>query len=167
MARDHVLLSKKSATEWGATKRISDDHWVIDACPEHGPALAIDAHGRSHLTWFSLGNTRQGIFYAQSDNYGETVSKPMPLGNRKFLPSHPDVIVVQQRVVLAWTEYDGTETSLYSQQSDNRGETWQPAKKVFSSTSSAGYPKLLAQKGHVFISWVTKNNGHQFIEVNQ
>ena len=150
---------------WGAAKRISDDHWVIDACPEHGPALAIDNQGRSHLTWFSLGETRQGIFYAQTDNYGETVSKPMPLGNREFLPSHPDVIIAQQRVVLAWTEYDGAETSLYSQQSNNRGKTWQPAKKIFSSTSSTGYAKLLAHKGQVLLSWVTKIEGHQLFEL--
>jgi len=166
-ARDHVLLSKKTATEWGDAKRISDDHWVIDACPEHGPALAIDEQGRSHLTWFSLGEKRQGIFYAQTDNYGKTVSKPMSLGNSEFLPSHPDVFVDQQRVILAWTEYDGTKTNLYSQQSDNRGEKWQAAKKVFSSSSATGYPKLLAQKGHVFLSWVTKNEGHQLIEVRK
>ena len=163
--RDHVLLSKKSATEWGAAKRISDDHWVIDACPEHGPALAIDEHGRSHLTWFSLGDKRQGIFYAQTDNYGETVSKPIPLGNSEFLPSHPDVIVTRQRVVLVWTEYDGTRTSLYSRQSDNRGKTWQAAKKVFSSSSSTGYPELLAHNGHVFVSWLTRQEGHQLIEL--
>ncbi|NOR79241.1 MAG: exo-alpha-sialidase [Methyloprofundus sp.] len=163
--RDHVLLSKKSATEWGNVKRISDDHWVIDACPEHGPALAIDKLGRSHLTWFSLGDKRQGIFYAQTDNAGETVSKPMPLGNSEFLASHPDVLAIEQRVVLAWTEYNGSETNLYSQQSDNRGESWQPAKKMLSSMGSVGYPKLLSHNGRVFISWVTKKEGHQFIEV--
>ncbi len=166
-ARDHVLLSRNSASEWGSVKRISDDHWVIDACPEHGPALVIDEQGRSHFTWFSLGDKRKGIFYAQTDNYAETVSTPMPLGNSEFLPSHPDVVTVDERVVLAWTEYNGTETSLYSQQSRNRGETWQAAKKVSSSLSSTGYPKLLRNKGQVFLSWVTKNEGHQIIEVIQ
>ncbi|GAW86592.1 conserved hypothetical protein [Bathymodiolus platifrons methanotrophic gill symbiont] len=164
-ARDHVMLSKKNATEWGPAKRISDDHWVIDACPEHGPALAIDKQGRSHLTWFSLGEKRQGIFYAQTDNYGETVLKPMPLGNSEFLASHPDVIAAQQRVVLVWTEFNGSETSLYSQQSKNRGKTWQVVKKVFSSASSTGYPKLLAHEGHIFVSWLTKQEGHHLIEV--
>jgi len=166
-ARDHVLLSKKSATEWGNVKRISDDHWVIDACPEHGPALAIDKLGRSHMTWFSLGDKRQGIFYAQTDDYAESISKPIPLGNSEFLASHPDVIVTGQRVVLAWTEYNGSETILYSQQSDNRGELWQLAKKIVTSTDSVGYPKLLSHNGGVFISWITKKEGHQIIEVKQ
>ena len=165
--RDHVLLSKKSAAEWGNIKRISDDHWMIDACPEHGPALAIDKQGRSHLTWFSLGDKRQGIFYAQTDNKGETVSTPMPLGNSEFLASHPDVLAIQQRVVLAWTEYNGAETSLYTQQSGRRGKTWQFAKKMASSTDSVGYPKLLSHNGRVFISWITRNEGHQLIEVGQ
>ena len=165
-ARDHVLLRKESATEW-KKKRISDDHWVIDACPEHGPALEIDEQGRSHLTWFSLGDKRQGIFYAQTDDYGDTVSKPMPIGNKEYLPSHPDVLAVQQRVALAWTEYDGSLTKLYIQQSNNRGKTWQLAKKILTSQSSVGYPKLLKHNGNIFISWVTKNEGHQLIEIPQ
>lgn len=164
-ARDHVLLSKKNAVQWESARLVSDDRWVIDACPEHGPALAIDNQGRSHLTWFSLGNKRQGIFYAQTDNYGVTVSVPMPLGNSQFLPSHPDVLATQQRVVLAWTEYNGKETSLYIQQSDNRGETWLVAKKMLSSADSVGYPKLLSHNGRVFISWVTTREGYQLIEI--
>lgn len=166
-ARDHVLLSRDATTEWGKAKRISDDHWVIDACPEHGPALAIGDQGRSHITWFSLGDTRQGIFYAQTDDYGSTVSNPVPLGNKKYLPSHPDVFAEQQRVVLAWTEYNGTETTLYSLQSVNRGKTWQHVKKVFSSASAVGYPALLAHNGRVFVSWVTKNEGHQLLEIKE
>ncbi|MCK5354680.1 MAG: exo-alpha-sialidase, partial [Methyloprofundus sp.] len=166
-SRDHALLSKTSATEWGDIKRISDDHWVIDACPEHGPALAIDQQGRSHLTWFSLGDKRQGIFYAQTDNKGDTVSSPMPLGNNEFLASHPDVLASQQRVALAWTEYNGSETSLYTQLSNSRGAAWQAAKKVASSTDSVGYPKLLNHNGRIFISWITHNEGHQLIEVRQ
>lgn len=164
-ARDHVLLRKKSATDWGEAKRISDDHWVIDACPEHGPAIAIDGQGRSHLTWFSLGDKRQGIFYAQTDDYGVKVTPPIPLGNSDFLPSHPDVIVTQQRVVLTWTEFDGVRTSLYSQQSDDRGKTWRKSREIDSSTTSTGYPKLLAHKGQVFLSWFTKNEGHRLMEV--
>ncbi|BCG64037.1 MAG: hypothetical protein methR_P1802 [Methyloprofundus sp.] len=164
-ARDHVLLSKESATQWRTPSRISDDHWVIDACPEHGPALAIDTQGRSHLTWFSLSNKRQGIFYAYTDDYGITVSNPMPLGQLDYLPSHPDIAVAKQRVVVAWTEFDGKTTSLYIQQSFNKGESWQTAQKVASSTSSTGYPILLAQNEKIFISWVTKATGHSLIEV--
>ncbi|WP_140414010.1 hypothetical protein [Bathymodiolus platifrons methanotrophic gill symbiont] len=38
-------------------------------------------------------------------------------------------------------------------------------KKVFSSASSTGYPKLLAHEGHIFVSWLTKQEGHHLIEV--
>jgi len=166
-ARDHALLTQNNQAEWSVPQHISDDHWVIDACPEHGPALAIDEQGRSHLTWFSLGDKRQGIFYAQTDNYGAAVSDPMAIGQIQFLPSHPDVISADKRVVLAWTEFNGRETSLYIQQSDDRGNTWQVAKKVFSTLSTAGYPQLLAYKERIFISWMTQLEGHRFIEVSK
>ncbi|MDF1583533.1 MAG: sialidase family protein [Methyloprofundus sp.] len=166
-ARDHALLTQNTQAEWSVPRHISDDHWVIDACPEHGPALAIDEQDRSHLTWFSLGNKRQGIFYAQTDDYGTTVSQPIAIGQIEFLPSHPDVISLNSRVVLAWTEFNGKETSLYIQQSDNRGNTWQAAKKIFDTLSTAGHPQLLAYKERIFISWMTHLEGHRFIEVSK
>jgi hypothetical protein len=164
-ARDHVLLSKESATQWRTPKRISDDHWVIDACPEHGPALAIDSQGRSHVTWFSLGNKRQGIFYAHTDDYGINTSNPMPLGQPDYLPSHPDIAVAKQRVVVAWTEFDGKATHLYIQQSFNKGINWQTAQKIASSASTTGYPILLTHNEKIFLSWVTKETGHSLVEV--
>jgi len=166
-ARDHALLRKNIKGEWAKPKQISDDHWVIDACPEHGPALVVDKQGKSHLTWFSLGNKRQGIFYAQTDDYGETVSEPMALGDLEFLPSHPDVIVEHQRVVLAWTEFNGKQTSIYIQQSLDEGHTWQTPKQVFATSSSSGYPKLLVYKEKVFISWLSQLEGLRMLEVTR
>jgi len=163
--RDHVLLTKNKVSGWNSPRRISDDQWNIEACPEHGPALAVDELGRSHLAWFTLGKQRQGIFYAQTDDYGKQVSKPLPLGNLDYLPSHPDVIGLGEDVILAWTEFNGTNTVLYVQKSVNRGETWQPAKPLLSSKSSAGHAKLLTDNKHIFVSWVTKHQGHQMIKV--
>ena len=164
-ARDHALIKMEENGTWSELHRITQDDWRVDACPEHGPALSIDRHGRSHLTWFTLGDKRQGIFYAHSDDYGLSLSRPMQLGNTGKLPSHPDVLAVEDRIVLAWKEFDGNKASIVVKQSDDRGESWQLEKPVLFSTSKSGHPSLISNGEKIYLSWVSRDKSHQFIEV--
>ena len=52
--------------------RVSEDRWVLDGCPENGPAIAVDASRRIHVVWPTLipGRTPTseptlGLFYAR------------------------------------------------------------------------------------------------------
>ncbi len=164
-SRDHALIKMKENGSWSGMQRVTQDNWRVDACPEHGPALSIDDLGRSHMTWFTLGDKRQGIFYAQSDDYGENLSDPMQLGNTKRLPSHPDVLSEGDRVVLAWKEFDGNEASVWVMESFDRGISWKPEKRMMSSTAKSGHPSLVSNGETIFLSWAARDKGHQFIEV--
>jgi hypothetical protein len=44
-------LSRDGGRTFASPIRVSDDHWVLDGCPENGPALAVDASRRVHLVW--------------------------------------------------------------------------------------------------------------------
>lgn len=160
--RDHALLKIQSNSK-PEVRRITQDQWQIDACPEHGPALSIDKQGRSHLTWFTLGATRKGIYYAYSDDYAKTLSVPISLGNQQKIPSHPDVIAAGKRVVLAWLEFDGKHTSVVVKQSNNKGETWSIDATIIKTNGKNSYPNLLKNGKKIYLSWLTKNNGHKFI----
>ena len=74
-----VTVTKEGAA---LTRRVTDDDWAINACPEHGPALAIGPDGRYHLAWFTQGARRQGLFYAHTDDAGTTLSAPVAIGDR-------------------------------------------------------------------------------------
>lgn len=163
--RDHALINMTSAGQWSKPQRISNDDWGIEACPEHGPALSIDSQGRSHLTWFTLGDKRQGIFYAHTDDYGKTASAPMPLGDTSRLSGHSDVLAVDNRVVIAWKEFDGNETSIVIKESSDRGTTWSKDKKVLGSTAKSGYPELVSNGKNIFVSWASSDHGHHFMEI--
>ena len=158
--RDHSLIKMNPDGTWKKPQRVTYDNWSIQACPEHGPALAIDNKNRTHLTWFTLGDERQGIFYAQTDDDGKTVSKPMALGNIDHLPSHPDVITLNQRVVIVWKEFDGEQTSLHIKESADRGKTWQDKTTGLSTESKNSHPKLISNKKDIFLSWTSKDKGH-------
>lgn len=162
--RDHGIVK---ITPAGPTspRRVTFDDWVIEACPEHGPALAIAESGRYHLAWFTLGDKRQGIFYALSDDQGATLSEPIPLGNIKGLPSHPDVLALGTRVVLAWQQYDGSLTRIMVMQSGDGGETWSPARSAAHTASAANYPELVTDGENAFLSWYARDHGYRLIPI--
>ncbi len=162
--RDHALIHMTAEQKWSEAQRITHDNWKIEACPEHGPALAVDDRHRSHLTWFTLGD-RRGIFYAQTDDYGRSVSEPMALGNADRLPSHPDVIAFQDKVVLTWKEFDGERTYIQVQHSFDRGKSWTKIQTVLSSTEENGHPALIKNAHDIFLSWFTENQGHQIVKL--
>jgi hypothetical protein len=41
-------VSRDNGRTFAAPLRVSDDHWVLDGCPENGPAMAIDGRDRVH-----------------------------------------------------------------------------------------------------------------------
>lgn len=163
--REHALIRMRQNGDWGQPIRVTTDRWTIEACPEHGPALSIDARGRAHLAWFTLGDIRQGIFYAQTDDYGINVSEAMAIGNRPHLPSHPDIIALKDRVVLTWKEFDGAQTLVQVQESSDRGANWSKAKTVFTTTGNNGHPALISNGQEIFLSWVSSEQGHKIIKL--
>ena len=90
--------------------RISDDKWVIDGCPENGPAIAIDGSRRIHVVWPTLvpGPTATseptlGLFYATSqDGKQFTARQRIPTTG---VPRHPQITTRSRgEIVVAWDE---------------------------------------------------------------
>ncbi|MGR9099726.1 MAG: exo-alpha-sialidase [Gammaproteobacteria bacterium] len=163
--RDHALIRMDESGNWSTPRRIIHDQWQVDACPEHGPALAVGKDGRSHLAWFTLGENRKGIFYANSDDFGRTLSPPMALGNPERLPSHPAVFALGNRVVLAWKEFNGYDSSIVVKESNDRGKTWSPDRLLMETGEESGYPDLIGNGKSIYLSWAIQDKGHQIIEI--
>jgi hypothetical protein len=163
--RDHALIRMNKDGSWQKPRRATNDNWKVEGCPEHGPSISIDSNNRTHLTWFTLGDTHQGIFYRQTDDFGETLSDPMPLGNADQLPSHPDVLALDQRVVIVWKEFDGEQTSLHSKESNDGGKSWIIKPLALKSRSKNSHPKLLSNNTDIFLSWTSEKQGHQLIKL--
>jgi len=164
--RDHELLKARSDGSGWTGARVSVDDWQIEACPVHGPALAIGPNGRYHIAWFTQGRVRQGLFYANSSDHWQHFSNPMPLGDMKKLPSHPDVIALGQRVILTWEEFDGVKTQIMAMQSQDGGRTWSQAKPAAESASESDYPFLLTNGQAIFVSWNSQREGYRLIPID-
>ena len=160
--RDHALLKLDGKMR---PTRLSFDHWNIAACPHHGPALSITAEGVYHATWFNNAPKRHGLFYAHSEDQGQTFSEPVNFGNFEAQAAHPSVLGLGSRVYLSWKEFDGVSTGLYAMSSADGGKTWSAAKKWASTTDVSDSP-LLIDDGHaVYLSLNTKNEGYRLLEL--
>ena len=107
-----IAFSKSSdgGRTFSTPVRVSDDNWVLDGCPENGPAIALDAARRIHIVWPTLmpGTTSAtsptlGLFYAMSkDGRRFTERQKIPT---QGVPRHVQVTVTPaSQILVAWDE---------------------------------------------------------------
>jgi hypothetical protein len=107
--RDIALtVSRNRGRSFSPPVRVSKDDWAINACPDDGPAMAIDAQGVVHIVWPTVigGATPEGGLFYSSTRDGRTFTprtRVPTLGSPK--PSHPQIVVDRSgRIVVAWDE---------------------------------------------------------------
>ena len=156
-----------SASVAGPIRKVADDNWKTDACPHHGPSIAVSSDGTFHVAWYTQGSKRSGVFYANSTNQGATYSKPIRIGAESANVSRPYLLALGQQVWLVWKEFDGVQSSVYLKESSDDGKTWAIPKILSSTAGYSDHPLLLAQGNQVFLSWLTRNDGYQLINIGQ
>ena len=165
--RDFGIIRVSPAGQPSPVLRVTNDDWRIDACPEHGGALAIAPDGSYHLTWFTQGRKRQGLFYAFSSDRGTTWSAPLRIGDETALAGHADVLALHDRVFLAWQQFDGTRTSILAMTSGDNGRSWTAARELASTTAAADYPRLIASETAAFVSWSAGQDGYRLLPLEE
>ena len=163
--RDHAsqIISQ---TAMGKVQRVSHDEWKTDACPHHGPTIAVSGSGKMHVAWFTQGKARSGVFYANSNNQGATYSKPIRIGKEGSNVSRPYLLALGSSIWLVWKEFDGINTTIYLQQSSNDGKTWSTPKQLSQTNGYSDHPLLINKGDLVFLSWLTRADGYQLIPLN-
>jgi hypothetical protein len=158
--RDHAIVTFADLKTPGELHRVSNDDWQIAACPHHGPSLSIAPSGTYHVTWYTNGKVRKGLFYAQSRDGGKTFSDPMPIGQVDKAPTRPYVIAGPQGTAIAWKEFDGEKTSVKLMMSGDDGKTWSQPRTLASTTDSSDHPQLVSDGRQYYLSWMTKADGY-------
>ncbi|WP_461357359.1 sialidase family protein [Bradyrhizobium sp. USDA 4454] len=160
--RDHAIVTFTDLATPGALHRVSRDDWQIAACPHHGPSLTISAAGTYHVTWYTNGKVRKGLFYARSRDGGQTFSDPILVGQPNRSPSRPQVIAGPQGLVMAWKEFDGQTTSINLMTSRDDGATWSKPAVIAGTADSSDHPLLVSDGRQTYLSWMTKADGYHF-----
>jgi hypothetical protein len=160
--RDHAIVTFSDLATAGEIRRVSKDDWQIAACPHHGPSLSISAAGTYHVTWYTNGKVRKGLFYARSRDGGRSFSKPIPIGQPDRNPSRPYVIADPGETAMVWKEFDGAKTTVNLMTSHDDGENWSKPKVISSTSDTSDHPLLVADGRRTFLSWMTKADGYRF-----
>jgi hypothetical protein len=148
-------------------RRVADDDWKTDACPHHGPSIAVSGSGKFHVTWFTQGAKRAGVFYANSNNQGVSYSTPLKIGAEGANVSRPYLFASANQVWLVWKEFDGKASSIYLKQSHDDGITWSESRILAKTVGYSDHPLLVRQDQTIFLSWLTRADGYQLIKVGQ
>jgi hypothetical protein len=163
--RDHAVATFSDPSTPGEVHRVSNDDWQINACPHHGPSLAVAPTGTYHVVWYTNGRTRKGLFHAHSRDQGRSFSKPMPLGQANRNPTRPFVLAAAGKTAMVWKEFDGEKTSVQSMTSRDDGETWSAPRILASTTDTSDHPLLVSDGRQVYLSWMTKADGYRFTPI--
>jgi hypothetical protein len=165
--RDHAVVTFANPTTPGPLRRVSVDDWKIDACPHHGPSLAIGPDGAYHAAWFTGGSARQGLFYARADNADAPFDPPRALSSPERQPARPFVLATATAVHLVWKEFDGEKALVRWEVSHDGGRHWSEPRTVAETGDASDHPLLIARGTQVFLSWLTKNEGYRLISVGE
>jgi hypothetical protein len=161
--RDHAVVTFKDATTPGPLRRVSVDDWKLEACPHHGPSLAIAPDGSYHVAWFTDGKARKGLFYARADSADSAFGPPRALSSPDRQPARPYVLADGRALHLVWKEFDGTKAQVRWQVSRDGGRGWSEARTVADTDDASDHPLLVAYGGRVYLSWLTKAQGYRLI----
>lgn len=163
--RDHAVVTFTDLSTPGEVHRVSNDDWQINACPHHGPSLAVAPNGTYHVAWYTNGKARKGLFYAHSRDEGRTFSAPMALGRTDRGPTRPFVLAGPAGTVVVWKEFDGEKTSVQMMMSHDDGETWSPPRAISSTTDTSDHPLLVSNGRQIYLSWMTKADGYRLTAI--
>ena len=161
--RDHGVITFRDPTTPGPVRRVSVDDWKIDACPHHGPSMAIAPDGSYHVAWFTDGAARKGLFYARADSADAPYSQPRPLSAANRQPARPYLLANGQALHLVWKEFDGTKVAVRWQVSHDSGRQWSAARTIAETEDASDHPLLVADKQRTYLSWLTKVEGYRLI----
>jgi hypothetical protein len=166
-------VSRDGGRTFGAPVRVSDDQWVLDGCPENGPAIAVDARGRIHVVWPTLipgatptSEATLGLFYATStDGRRFTPRQRIPT---EGVPRHPQIAPGPDGVVVTWDEQaTGVRRVVVGRgTSDSRGVV-RFTREVVDDTASATYPVVAATGDGTVLAWTSGAAGRNVIRTER
>lgn len=164
--RDHAIAGIGPDGAQTGFSRATVDEWEIDACPHHGPDMALSNSTADddvyHMTWFSAGDRHKGIYYGRHAlASGNTTLVRQIDGNAGA--SHPQVAEWRGVQHLVWKRFDGVATQLLWIYSRDNGVSWSEPQVLSATTSASDHPLLITGPDGLRLSWHSRNEGYQIL----
>jgi hypothetical protein len=154
-------MSRDGGRTFAPPITLSDDGWVLDGCPENGPALAIDDRNRVHVVWPTLvpgptagSEPTLALFYAMSsDGRRFTPRQRIPTDG---VPRHPQIIVnARGGLVVTWDEQSNGSRRIALARGTVGTSGVQFARAVVSDAVRASYPVIATTQDGIVAAWTS------------
>jgi hypothetical protein len=156
-----IARSADGGRTFPAPARVSADEWKIDACPDDGPAMAIDGTGAIHVVWPTLlqePKPHMAVFEAVSRDRGATFTPRARVDASETGASHPRIAVSGGGArAIVWDEVaPGGRRIMY------RGAG---SAVPIAEGSSASYPAIVAVGDRFAVAWTQQSGGRGVVRV--
>lgn len=158
---DHALVKFADWGVPGALSRVNDQNWKIDACPHHGPGLAIDGKNRYHAVWFHGAADNPCLFYGYSDDQGRSFTSAQRFGAASA--TRPHIAALGSEVAITWLEFDGRNNRVMAMLSRQRGERFAVPITVAEAEGMLDNPFVVSDGKALHLSWQTQKNGYRLL----
>lgn len=152
-----VAASADGGRTFGSPVTVSDDRWMIAACPVSGPALSLAADGTLRAAWYTEGDRGgQGLYWAESRDDGRTFSagRSLTAGRTRGNP-------------LLLSDAKGTTTAVWESEEggSHRVMTATLAGEPSPLASNAELPSAALAGGQLFVGYIAKINDRRSVWV--
>jgi hypothetical protein len=155
-----MAVSRDGGRTFSPPARVSDDGWKIDACPDDGPAIAIDGTGLVHVVWPTLvagdapamrlfhATTRDGLAFTRREAIA-TLGGPHP--------AHPQLASDGAGgLVVVWDEMSGgVRRAVVSRAPAGPSQRFTAPEVLNPGASGAVYPVVAAIPGGAIAAWTS------------
>jgi len=163
-------VSRDGGRTFSEPIRVSDDQWVLDGCPENGPAMALDGRQRVHVVWPTLVSgtaadvepTLELFYAASSDGRQFSPRRRLPT---EGVPKHAQVAAAQDgSLIIVWEEQArGTRRVVAGR--THGGEAF--TRQIVSGAGSAVYPVVAAAGDSTVVAWTHEVKERSVIQVTR
>ena len=150
-----VARSNDHGATWSDPVRVHADDWKFDACPHAGPAIATDANGTLHVTWWTGKEGSAGVYYARSTDGGKTFTDVAPLGVAQYSrPAHVQIALASNnRVIVTWDDGTKQTPEVVTRVSKDGGVHFGQASVISAPNRAATFPVLGVVGDSLAIAW--------------
>ena len=170
-------MSRDSGRSFVPPIRVSEDHWVLEGCPDDGPAMAVDAGGRIHLVWPTLVKESGApgaepaetiaLFYAVSSD-GRTFSRRQPIPT-EGLPHHPRIVSgVDGNLTVVWDELaKGSRRVAFARARAASNGVPSFRRQLLTPDGPSVYPVVAAAGADVIVAWTSGTSAAASIRIER
>lgn len=154
-----VARSGDHGATWSTPVRVHADNFVFEGCPHAGPSMQVDAGGRLHIMWWTGREKAAGVYYARSDDGGESFEHVIPMGVAEFArPAHVQLTLGAENTVYAtWDDARSALPRVVVRTSDDGGNAFDGPIILSDTAVAATFPVVGFADQTLTIAWAQQS----------